>query len=516
MGALGTFLELATEGIRSTVPAQSMLQGPSSFHGAENSRLVSGWRRSGQIPDRQLRKDLQALRERSRDLVHNTSFGARMVHLNRINVIGPDGLKLQMKIAQKVRGKGGKVAVQPDEDANLKVQTAWALWGRKEYCTVTGKYTWKDVQNLAVTHLKTDGEFIARKIYGQKGNPFGFSLQIIDPALLDEWWERSPAPGVNQIRLGVELDQYDKPVAYWFKKRTLYADTYERERVPAEEIIHLYNPLRASFTRGIPILASVMMSAKMLDAYEEAEVTAARMGAAKAGFMKTPTGDEYTGAKNDQGGRTMEVEPGVIEELPAGWDFQPFMPEHPTTAFGPFTTALLHKLAAGLNLSHHSLTSDLSGVNYSSIRAGVLEDRESHKEDQTLIISHLATPVFEAWMQTAMLTGALDLPASKFSTFNVPTWHGRRWGWVDPMKDVQATILSIKAGLSTHAKEAAEQGDDINDMWTELAAEKLKAKALDLDLTTFAPETVVQDASADKKAGQGGEEPEDASNAHKD
>ena len=435
-----------------------------------------------------------------------------MVHLNRINVIGPTGIQLQMKVSDTntVRTPDGKSKTQvvQDQAANLLIEAAFAKWGQKEFCTVHGKYTWMDVQNLTVTHFRTDGEAILRKIWAPRGNPFGFALQIIDPALLDEKWERAASPGQNQIRLGIEMDEYDKPVAYWFKTRTIYTDIYERERVPASEIIHIFDPLRASFTRGIPPLAAVMMDTKMLDAYEEAEVTAARLGASKAGFIITPTGDEYDpngGADTTGvGGRTMEIEPGVLEELQAGQKFEAYDPQHPTTAFPSFTKAIKQKISVGLNLSYHSVTGDLEGVNYSSIRAGLVEDRESFKQAQEKLKSDFCIPVFAAWLQGALLTQALPLPAAKYDRFNAPVWHGRRWQWVDPLKDVQATMLALKSGLTTHSQELAEEGQDLEEVWQELAMESELAKSLGLHLATFAAAVpVTQEVSTDMEDANG-------------
>lgn len=472
-----------------------------NFDGANPSRLASNWLRSSQILDRQLRLGLTALRERSRDMVNNSSMGARLVHLNRINIIGSDGVKLQSKVGD-FDNKGQLV---PDKKTNSKIEDAWAKWSQKDYCTVHGKYTWHDVQGLAVSHLVSDGEFILRKRWAPAGNPFGFALQIIDPTLLDETWERFPSPGENQIRLGVEMDVDDKPVAYWFKTRTLYTDTYERTRVPASEIIHLFNPIRTGQTRGIPPLAPVLMDIKMLDAYREAEVTAATMAAAKMGFIETPTGGEYGGEPDAVTGEvTFDMAPGTVEELPVGHKWVSFDPTHPTTAFDGFTKSLKRDLSAGVNVSYHALAQDAENVTYSSLRQVTLDDRESWKYCQTQVVSGLHQPVFNAWLPAAIMKGQeLKLPLSKLDKFNAPKWHGRRWSWVDPLKEVQATLLEIKAGLTTHSKVLAERGLDREEVWTELADEKQQAEALGLDLTTFAPEATTLMAAQEEGAADG-------------
>src|SRR5690606_38768023 len=51
---------------------------------------------------------------------------------------------------------------------------------------------------------------------------------------------------------------------------------------------------------------------------------------------------------------------------------------------------------------------------------------------------------------------------SDFERLNKPNFIGRRWSWVDPLKDVQASALAIDKLLSTHTDEAAKQGKDFN------------------------------------------------------
>ena len=59
--------------------------------------------------------------------------------------------------------------------------------------------------------------------------------------------------------------------------------------------------------------------------------------------------------------------------------------------------------------------------------------------------------------------------------------QGRRWSWVDPLKDVQANIESINAGLKSRRQVIAEQGQDLDEVWSQLQAENDLAESLDLD-----------------------------------
>ena len=69
------------------------------------------------------------------------------------------------------------------------------------------------------------------------------------------------------------------------------------------------------------------------------------------------------------------------------------------------------------------------------------------------------------------------------SRFLEGKWEARGWQWVDPLKDVQASILGIGAGLTSRTACIAEGGGDAEDVFEELAEENKMAEEFDLDFT---------------------------------
>jgi len=170
-----------------------------------------------------------------------------------------------------------------------------------------------------------------------------------------------------------------------------------------------------------------------------------------------------------------------------GTTFVQHDPQHPVTAYGDFVKACLRGIASGMGVSYNSLASDLEGVNYSSIRAGLLEEREEWKNIQTWFIETVVEPVFESWLKMALLSGALKmpngsaLPAAKLEKFNAPDWKPRRWPWVDPLKDMQASVLAVEKGFQSRRHIISEAGDDIEDVFSDDAADKQLAADYGLD-----------------------------------
>ena len=120
------------------------------------------------------------------------------------------------------------------------------------------------------------------------------------------------------------------------------------------------------------------------------------------------------------------------------------------------------------------------GVNYSSIRAGLLEEREEWRSLQGWFVDHVLEPVFTEWLSYALVSDALELPAAKLSKFEEVSFVQRLW--VDPLKDTQANILQIENGLKSRRGCAAEAGRDYEKTVEEIAQDNEIAAANGVEL----------------------------------
>lgn len=446
-----------------------------NFTASNNSRLTVDWITAPLSADAAMRGRLSAIRSRARDLERNNEWARGFLRTLENNVIGEMGISLQMRVKDP-----GKDTF--DEIANDKIETAWYGWGRAGKCTVCGRYTWRDLQRLVVRTLARDGEVILRKIWQRDG----FNLQIVEADLLDENANFIASNG-NEVRFGVELNQFGAPVAYHMLgahpgDSDFQARPTNRVRIPAAEIIHLFISDRPGQTRGLPWLCASMQRLKMLDGYAEAELVAARTGAAKMGFFTKATPDGWDGVVDGDGNLAMDASPGTIEELPPGVDFKSWETNHPNSGYGDFVKSSLRGVATSLGISYNTLASDLEGVNYSSIRAGLIEEREVWKAVQRFLIDHLCESVFTDWLTWQLVSGALGLPFEKMWKFNVPEFQGRRWAWVDPKKDMEASILAIRSGQTSLRKVISENGGDIYDVLRSIKADNDLAASLGVTL----------------------------------
>ena len=453
------------------------------FQAAKLSNLTSSWQASTQAIQEPIKRQLKILRARAREQAVNNDYARKFLNLCKINIIGPQGIRLQARL----KTQDGHL----NATLNQQLEQAWRSWGQAKYCDITGQCAWIALQQLIIQSIAQDGEIVIRLIANTSNNPYGLSLQLLDAELLDLDLNVK-LDAHRRIVMGIELNVWNKPMAYYLLSETgetqHFGKTYQR--IPAEQIIHAYLPEQLNQRRGLPWMSTALWRMKMLAGYEDSAITAARVGAAKMGFFRSPTGEGYAGSGLDETGQLLSsAEPGTFEQLPAGTEFVSFNPDYPHGEFGTFMKTCLRGIASGLLVSYNSLANDLEGVNFSSIRSGLLEERESWKLLQQWFIDTVCQPILEHWLKLQHLTQSVSLP-QKYDPLHDFDWQPRRWSWVDPVKEVQAQRLEVELGTRSLSDIIRESGRDPEEVFLERAH----------DQTQFTPfiVTPLQEATQDE------------------
>jgi capsid protein len=81
----------------------------------------------------------------------------------------------------------------------------------------------------------------------------------------------------------------------------------------------------------------------------------------------------------------------------------------------------------------------------------------------------LKVPVFEKFLQSGLMTGAIPLPLAKYWKFNAPSFTGRRWEGVDPVKEMNAYALALANKLTSLQRIHDERGTDLEQTLFEIA-----------------------------------------------
>lgn len=466
------------------LPSRSGTRGP--FTAATSDRLTASWMAGQRAINDELRGDLDALRCRARDLGKNNDYARKFLRMVARNVVGASGFILQARV-QDAPGK-------PDGLANAAIEAAYFKWAKRGSAEITGRMSFADACRVMMIAVARDGEALARIVRGSAaGNPEGLALQLLDVARLDTQRNRAPGRGQNAIIMGVEVDDYQRPLFYWLKDR---ADTSSSSaaRIPAGEILHIYVPETAEQVRGIPWMHASMLSLHDLGEFNRSALLAARKGADTLGFITSPDGTaqglgDVTGGAE---GEALQISaPGTYDVLPEGYSMQPYESAYPNQVFDPFTKAILRRISSGLDVAYNGLANDLEGVNYSSIRAGVLEERDQWTTLQNWFIDAFLEPVYTEWFARAMTAGCITmpngsaLPLAKASKFVAHEWQGRRWTWVDPLKDIEAARLEVKTGIASPQMIAARNGVDVEDVIASIAAFEAMVAASGVTLVDY-------------------------------
>lgn len=461
------------------------------YQAALKDNLTAGWSTTILSADSALNADLEKLRARSRVLSANEPYYKYWLMLQNRNVVGPRGIRLQMKVVESYADDGSVVM---DDLANRVIEAAWNDWGKRENCSVNKRLDFVAVQKMVLKSYLRDGEIFVRKVAPWRGNKYRFALQLIEADHLDTRYSTILSNG-NVVRMGVEFNGWNQAVAYYFHERhpgdylVAQGVRSNRIRLTAGEILHIYNPERVDQSRGLPEGVASMTRSNMLNGYQEAELVAARAASGKMGFFTTPDGESFTGDDSefdDEGNETTvitEADPGTFDELPTGYDFKAYDPQHPTSAFGVFVKTTLQGIASGLGINYNTMANDYEGVNYSSLRQANMVDRDGWKELQWWLIEQLHEQIFSDWLKLSLLSGAINLPAAKFDKFNSPTWRPRGWSWVDPQKEATANQLNVSMGVESLTAIAAEQGRDIEEILQERKSEITLAEKYGINLT---------------------------------
>jgi lambda family phage portal protein len=217
----------------------------------------------------------------------------------------------------------------------------------------------------------------------------------------------------------------------------------------------------------VPWFAPVLFVAKMAGGMEDAAITAGRIGASSSAVItfdpEKAAGATSITASPGQTTIPQDFEPGRFWRLGPGEGLTQLPCEYPSEAYGPFIQNMRRSQSMGLNVAYSQLTGDLSSVNFSSIRAGILTERDSWRQIQHWLITHMHRRVFRAWALEAAVNGVISASDAK-AAIAAQTWKPRGWRWVQPVDEVNANSMAVDQLFTTRSEIAAEQGLDFEDI----------------------------------------------------
>ncbi|MFN4153648.1 MAG: phage portal protein [Paracoccaceae bacterium] len=354
--------------------------------------------------------------------------------------------------------------------ADAAAVKSFNLWA--ETADADGRTDLWGLQAEIARGLVIDGEAFAQIVDSDDGP----RLRLIPPELVDESMTRDLGDG-RFIVSGVEFNADGTRAAYHIlpaRPTDLFATTGTPVRIAADEILHVFKPLGAGQVRGVSWLAPIILPANELDQLQDAWAVGAKVAAMLCGFV---VNQNATGGDDPFEGQDLpSLEPGTLQRLAGGWDVR-FTAPAQVSQVDPLLKLGLRQMAAGMGMPEYMLSGDLSDANYSSLRAGLLPFRQRVEQVQYhCLVPQLLNPVWRIVTRWAAAVGDLAEFESDPRRFLSCEWLPPRPLQVDPLKDVQATVAELEAGLTSRKKAVAERGWALADLDAEIASDAFQRR----------------------------------------
>ena len=450
------------EFIKQKIGLSSGIGATPGYEGAGMARRLSGWNPSRESINALLNRAGDTLTARARWLTRNSPYAARGKQSFVGNAIGT-GIYPSSKIQDRALRK--------------EVHQLWLDW--TDEADADGLTDYYGLQAMAAGAMFEAGECFVRIRPRRRSDmeTVPFQLQLLEAEQLPLSHHDVLSNG-NRIRHGIEFNQIGKRVAYHFLREHPgegLVDLRGREtvRVPAESVLHLYEPLRPGQLRGQTRLAAAMVKTILLDMYDDAELDRKKVAAMFAGFIRRPADMDGTigEEKPDDDGRALAgLSPGTLNVLLDGEEITFSDPADVGGSYEAFQRRTLLAVSAAMNIPYQNVTGDLLGVSYSSIRAGILEFRRCLEQWQhATVVYQMNRPVWRRFLDDAVLFGLLSILdyAKRQREYRRVEWIPEKWDWVDPVKDRQGQNLAREMMSKSSAQIAREEGNDIQDVMDE-------------------------------------------------
>ena len=464
------------------------------------------------------------LRQRGRMLTMSSPIATSAVKTNRTNTIGL-GLKLNPRPDKDILG----LTSEEVKAWQKKVKAEFNLWAsKKRNCDSTSMNDFYEMQQLCFYSWLSSGDvLVLRKEKEVKNCPYSLKLHVIEADRCSTPYVTSgfnlnvtegKAENGNRIYDGVEVDADGAVVAYYIRNTYPYQMTFEKtdwqrveaygEKTGLPNVIHIMNSERPDQYRGVTYLAPVIEQILQLRRYTEAEIMAAIVESFFTAFIKTEADTDESGVPFNEVGNGQEgsddasydpneyeLGPGTMNVMNPGEDVVFAEPTRPASGFENFFKAICKQCGAALEIPADLLMKEFN-ASYSASRAALMEAWKAFKMYRQWFTSGFCKPVYEIWLTEAIARGRINAPGFFSDPLIREAWLGSEWigpsqGQLDPVKEVNAEILAVQHGFTTHeAATARLNGSDWDSNMDQLEMERQKCQN---DVSTPAPSQETDD-----------------------
>ena len=459
-----------------------------SYEGAGTGRRAVGW----DAPDGALNAialpALPALRKRSRAAVRNDPYAFSAIDKRVSNIIGT-GITPRATIKDAV--------------IRSALRLLWEDW--TDESDADGVADFYGQQAMIARMVEESGECFVRLRYRRPEDGYAVPLQLQLLAAEYVPTEKNfKTRAGNLVRAGIEFNSIGQRVAYWMYAThpgdpTANSYTYNTlHRIPASDVLHIFEPTEAGQLRGVPRLAPVLLRLKSLDNYDDAVLFRQEVSNLFAGFIEKPAPegqqalDPLTGqpiVADSDGAPLVGLEPGSMQELMSGEKVTFSDPPDAGNTYVDFMRQQLQAAAAGVGLPYELLTGDMGDISDRVLRVLLNDFRRRIEQLQFAVyVFQLCRPVRAAWLDTAVLSGAIVLPdyTARLRDYLRTRWVPQGHPYIHPVQDVEGKLKEINGGLNSRSEHVLRTGYDAEQIDEENAQDNERAQKLGLNYNSTA------------------------------
>ena len=470
---------------------------------------------------------------RVRDLVRNDGWASGAVTRILDNAVGanlrpipkPDHRFLANELDQKEYDLSWAKEWATVVDANWR---SWAISDLGRYCDAARNQPFPDLMRTAFRHKLIDGDCLAVMMWapdrqGRGRARYATCIQLVDPDRLSNPQLRFDD---QTMRGGVSVDDYGAATGYYIRRahqgdwfsaaKAMTWDLLPRETKWGRPIVvHDYDQDRAGQHRGgVGIFGPIVQRLKMLTKYDATELQSAVINGMFGAYVESPFDPQLVSEALDDGERlnfyqrdrtefhadnSIVLGNARIPILFPGEKISAAQASHPHGNFEAFESAVLRNLATSVGLSAQQITNDWSDVNYSSARGALLEAWKTLERRRHDFSEGFAAPIRACWLEESVESDDYPWPGNRRPDFAVfrgalskCRWLGPALGWLDPVAEVQASVMRMDAGLGTLEDEAAVQGMEWEEVLEQRKFELEKFDELDIPRPAWAGQFIVE------------------------
>lgn len=360
---------------------------------------------------------------------------------------------LNLKLSHDMVGAGPRLQVLTEsEDANDIVEQRFAEWwdatGQTEKLLTAKQGKFRDGEPFGVFRDDPD-----------TGQPVRLNVEVIE---CDRC--ASPAAFVAQDPTrwvdGIELDSRGKPEYYHilrYHPGDPFVRSFEWDRVPAAQVLHIFRVDRAGQCRGVPESTPGLPLGAQLRRYTLSTLTAAETAADIAILIESqlPPNAE---SEPPEPWEAIDIERGLQMTMPAGTKANGFQGTQPVNTFADFKHELLKEIGACANAPYNVVAQDSSPYNYSSGRMDRLNYWSTVMVERGQWEREWLNRIFVAWYAEARLIPGY-LPAGLPDVLPI-AWYWTGAQSIDPLKEALADTERLANCTTTLQELLAGSGQD--------------------------------------------------------